>query len=239
MISIPTVFGFALIPSAIATISAAITAWRTPGGSTRSLIQHFAAGVIFAVAAVELLPEIMAHHLPIEVGTGFALGVAAMLGLRWFTRRLETGEPRGGGEKAVLVPVGIDIAVDGLLLGVGFAAGVKQGLLLTAALALELGSLGIAVSASLRRAGDKLGSVVGRVGLISLLLPLAALLGSTVIRGISTEAMELVLAFGLAALLYLVTEELLVEAHEEPETPLSAAAFFAGFLIFLLLGMKT
>lgn len=39
-----------------------------------------------------------------------------------------------------------------------------------------------------------------------------------------------VLAFGTAALLYLVVEELLVEAHEETETPILSAMFFLGFL---------
>ena len=50
-------------------------------------------------------------------------------------------------------------------------------------------------------------------------------------------AMEVVLSFGLAALLYLVTEELLREAHEERETTLATATFFAGFLAFLVIGM--
>jgi ZIP family zinc transporter len=49
--------------------------------------------------------------------------------------------------------------------------------------------------------------------------------------------LDLILSFGLAALLFLVTEELLVEAHKEPETPISTALFFIGFLAFLLLGM--
>jgi zinc transporter, ZIP family len=239
MISLGAVLGYALIPAVIATVSGSLAALRQPGGFLRSVIQHFAAGVVFSVTAVELLPEIMAHHLPLEVGTGFALGVAAMLGLRWFTRRLEKSDKSKGNSGALLVPVGIDLAVDGLLLGVGFAAGAKQGLLLTAALALELASLGTAVSTTLRSGGATILSTISRVGILSLLLPVAALLGSTVMRGLSQESMELVLAFGLAALLYLVTEELLVEAHEEPETPTSAAAFFAGFLIFLLLGMKT
>jgi ZIP family zinc transporter len=48
---------------------------------------------------------------------------------------------------------------------------------------------------------------------------------------------KFVLSFGLAALMFLVTEELLVEAHEEPETPLSPAMFFVGFLLFLIVGM--
>ena len=46
------------------------------------------------------------------------------------------------------------------------------------------------------------------------------------------------LAFGAAALLYLVTEELLVEAHEVPDTPLLTAMFFVGFLaLFILEGL--
>ncbi len=42
------------------------------------------------------------------------------------------------------------------------------------------------------------------------------------------------LSFGLIALLYLVTEELLVEAHEKPDSPLISAMFFVGFLGLVL-----
>ena len=44
-----------------------------------------------------------------------------------------------------------------------------------------------------------------------------------------------VFAFSLIALHYLVVEELLVEAHTEPESPLITALFFAGFLLLLVL----
>ena len=43
------------------------------------------------------------------------------------------------------------------------------------------------------------------------------------------------LSFGLMALLYRVTEELLVEAHEKPDSPLISAMFFVGFLVLLLI----
>lgn len=49
--------------------------------------------------------------------------------------------------------------------------------------------------------------------------------------------MEIVLSFGLSALLFIVTEELLKEAHEEKETVWYTSAFFVGFLLFLILGM--
>ena len=45
------------------------------------------------------------------------------------------------------------------------------------------------------------------------------------------------LSFGAVALLFLVTEELPVEAHETPHTPVLTAAFLAGFLLFLIMGM--
>jgi ZIP family zinc transporter len=48
------------------------------------------------------------------------------------------------------------------------------------------------------------------------------------------------IAFGSAALIYLVTEELLVEAHEHhvQENPLTAGLFFAGFLLLLIFEMS-
>jgi ZIP family zinc transporter len=46
--------------------------------------------------------------------------------------------------------------------------------------------------------------------------------------GLAGNALIGVLAFGTAALLYLVTEELLVEAHAAPETSGITALCFAG-----------
>lgn len=48
---------------------------------------------------------------------------------------------------------------------------------------------------------------------------------------------DALLAFGVAALLYLVTEELLVEAHEAPEKPLQTAMFFGGFILLFMIDM--
>ena len=45
------------------------------------------------------------------------------------------------------------------------------------------------------------------------------------------------LSFGAAALLFLVTEELLIEAHEVEQTPFITAAFFAGFLALYVIGI--
>jgi ZIP family zinc transporter len=69
------------------------------------------------------------------------------------------------------------------------------------------------------------------------MIMLGALLGATLLAGLSGPWLEGVLAFGAAALLYLVTEELLVEAHKLPDTPLMTAGFFLGFLVLFLIEM--
>lgn len=172
------------------------------------------------------------------------------MGLRYLTQRLEQREaaaPEAATTSAspvtaalpwgLLVAIGIDILIDGLLLGIGFSAGAKEGTLLAIALTIELLSLGLATAIELRQGGHGKGRAVAIVAGLSLLLLAGAGIGTTVLRGAIGNLLEIVLSFGLAALLFLVTEELLTEAHEETETPLLTLAFFVGFLLFLLLGM--
>jgi ZIP family zinc transporter len=74
---------------------------------------------------------------------------------------------------------------------------------------------------------------VASAAAIALLLPLGTAVGGPA-AALSGPLLSGLFAFGLMALLYLVTEELLVEAHEVPERPWIAAMFFAGFLLMLV-----
>ena len=69
----------------------------------------------------------------------------------------------------------------------------------------------------------------------SLAIAVGAIGGASVLGGASHATLAAVLAFGAAALLYLVTEELLVEAHETPDTNWHVIAFFVGFIILFAL----
>ena len=254
-----------LLPVCTAAIGGIVATLWPPGPRVRSGIQHFAGGVVFSVVAVELLPDVVQLHRPISVISGFTLGIAAMLGIQKWTEGAEEGNapvPRGhesessSGQRAesttparvadaitgvaprgMLVAVGIDILLDGVLLGVAFAAGAKEGLLLTLALSVEVLSLGLAIAASLLdRGASRTRAILTVTGLAALLIP-GAIAGDTVLHNAPHGIMTAVLAFGCAALLFLVTEELLVEAHEVPETAGITTMFFAGFLLFLVLGM--
>jgi ZIP family zinc transporter len=80
-------------------------------------------------------------------------------------------------------------------------------------------------------AGFRAVVVIGATGLVVLLGAAAG----HVVAGMSGGFLAGVLGFGVASLLYLVTEELLAEAHEVPDTPVVTATFFAGFLLPIII----
>ena len=227
-----------LIPATAAVVGGAIAVWRTPSEIVRSVIQHFAAGVVLAAVAGELLPEMTKEHRPLGVVIGFILGVGLMLCVKLVAVRIEArDEATSGGKIGLLVTVAIDIFVDGLLIGMGFAANARVGILLVIALTLELLFLGLSVAASLAQANWGRGRTLFSVASLSSLVVLGALLGVMLLSGLSGIALEIVLSFGAAALMYLVVEELLVEAHKVQETPFITVAFFSGFVSLYLLDL--
>lgn len=232
-------FLFSLIPVAALTAAGALGIVRAPGAKLRSGVLHFAAGVVFAVVAVEFVPVIVHQHGTFATVVGFALGTVLMLALRSATRRLEKSGPHGTRALplGLLLAIGVDLLIDGLMIGIGFAAGARQGVMITIALAFEMLALGLAVAATLVKDGMGRGRTLAATAALGFLLVVGALAGGAPLAGVSGHALAGVLAFGTAALLFLVTEELLGEAHETEDTPLLAGAFFFGFLVLVLIEM--
>lgn len=232
-----TVAVYALFPALAIVVGAVLAAFRPPSPRLRSVFQHAAAGVVFAAVAGEVLPEAKAVHDVPGIIVGFAAGVAVMLAMRKLTETPEGEAGSGESPKGLVVAVGVDLVIDGLLVGIGFAAGAEVGLLVTIALTLEVLFLGLATAAALDRAGVRPPRAIATVVGLGALLVVSAVVGAVALGGLSGASFAAVLGFGSAALLYLVTEELLVEAHEVPETPLTTAAFFVGFLALLVIEM--
>ena len=221
---------FATIPAAAIVLGAVVASIRVPSPRAQSIVQHFAAGVVFAAVAGEVLPDLHDAHAPIPTVIGFAAGVGLML----LVKQLAEGKGAEGPSRtsrALFIVVAVDLAVDGILVGVGFAAGTEKGLLIMVALTLEVLFLGLSTVGSLRESGASRARVIALSGVMALLLLVGAALGAGLAATLRGGPLIGVLAFSAAALLYLVTEELLVEAHEVQETPLTTAVFFLGFLI--------
>ena len=136
----------------------------------------------------------------------------------------------------MLAAIGSDLLIDGVLVGLGVSLGARQGLILTIALTLEIAFLALSVTAELteRGAGRLRAALVP--SLLSLLVVVGALIAVLVLADAPAAVLAGVLGGGIAALLYLVTEELLTDAHEAAAgTPLLTALFFAGFLALYVL----
>jgi ZIP family zinc transporter len=220
-----------------AMVGGVVAVYRAPGAQMESNVQHFAAGVVIAAVAAELLPDVH-DRAPTVVVVGFAIGVAAMLGVHRLSKLLEKRDVGGSfaGAAGLLITVGIDMLIDGVLIGVTFLAEPSTGVIIAVALAIEVLFLGVAGVVALPEdmSTPRKLAVPAAFGL---LLLTGVTVGVLALDGVTGAPIAIILAFGAAALLYLVTEELLVKAQKVPETPVSTTLFFVGFLAIFLLDM--
>lgn len=226
------------IPAVVALIGGIMAAVWSPSANARSMIQHFAAGVVLSALAVELLPEIAREHpSPWHIVAAFGAGSLLMYVLKLWSIKLEhqaiaaaetAGKAVANVSTGLLLATFIDVAIDGTIIGAGFAAGGETGMILALGLSVELLFLGLALVSDTIR-GWKIVAVAAGLGATVLGF---AMLGSHLLAGASHDTIGTVLSFSAAALLYLVTEELLIEAHEVKEKPFYTLILFGGFLVF-------
>lgn len=231
------VLSLVLLPMIAIVIGGAITTFFTPGPILRSALQHLAAGVIFYAVAVELLPKVISHRdSSLAIGVGFTAGVAFLLVIEELTARgekkKEAKRQQNFNPTGFLVAVALDVTLDGLLIGLAFAAGAKEGIILAIALTIEDLFLGLSTALILAKGGISKGRILGINTGLALLTGTGGVLGATILGNLSGALLEGVLSFGIAALMFLVTEELLVEAHSGEDTPFPPVCSLPGFCYF-------
>ena len=220
------------IPIFTIILSSIIFKLVTLNAHSKSMIQHFSAGVVLAALAVELIPELYNTPFKIQLLTGYVIGTTLMLAIQKIFSN--NHPPDRKSTSSLLIAVAIDVFIDGLLVGISFAISIAKGLVISIALSLELLFLVLSVDATLQKSGKKFLSILLINIVFAILVFAGSALGLTFLNA-SKSTMVLITSFGASALLYLVSEELLKDAHEEKETTTSTAMFFLGFLIIMLL----
>lgn len=142
--------GYVAIPVVAAAVAGVIAAVRRPGERLTSALQHFAAGVVFAAAAIELVPKVLRQDPWVGIA-GFAAGIIVMFAMRAYTDRIEARQEQAGKAMptGLIGATAVDFLVDGGVLGAGFTAGGETGLLLTLALTIEYLFVGLSLAAAL------------------------------------------------------------------------------------------
>ena len=141
--------------------------------------------------------------------------------------------PSRGIPWSLLSVVTVDAFLDGILIGMAITAGTNMGWMMTIALSVEMFFLGITTSSTLVKRGVHRALAILLSVAIPLFLILGGVAGFTVCASFAPPGFLACLSFGVAALIYLVCDELLVEAHEnlENDTWYVTAQLFVGFFL--------
>jgi ZIP family zinc transporter len=234
---------FSFLPSVLLAtgagiIGSVIALFWSPRAKIRSAIQHFAAGAVLAAIASNVIPEVERIGTLTGIIGGFVAGGFTMVGLKWIIVRLERKEKQGR-----KIPVGlaaaaaVDTFVDGVIISAGFSINPQLGTLLVIALALELFFLTLSVGVEFREGNYKPWQTLLVSSGIACMLLVGSLVAGIFLASLSPVALAVVLAFGAAALIYLIAEELLVETIQAEESIFPTITLFSGFLVLLVLKM--
>ncbi len=216
----------------------------------------FAAGVMIAASVWSLLiPAIEEAEQKGQIGWipaagGFILGILFLMGLDSLLPHLHPGsaEPEGmdtSWKRTTLLVFAVTLhnIPEGMAVGLSFALAAQNGndpAVITAAAALALGigiqnfPEGAAVALPLRQEGMSstkaflMGSLSGLVELVfGVLVVLAA--------GFIQPLMPWMLAFAAGAMMYVVVEELIPEAHLGEHSNVGTMGVMAGFIVMMIL----
>ncbi len=205
----------------------------------RSALQHLAAGIIIASVATEIVPELLQNNHIAPTIIGLFVGIVLVYSVRYFDESFSKGNSEGNTTQwlGLSVAAGVDMLIDGFLLGVAFSVAVSSGIILLIAIGFEVLFLGFAFTATFQSRGLRRGTSISILFCLAVLLFLGSILGYWLLGTLESQMQTAAMAFGSVALLYLVTEELLVEAHESGETSLGSMLLFLGFGAMLIAAM--
>lgn len=215
----------------------------------------FAAGVMIAASVWSLLiPAIEEAGAQGQIGWipaagGFVLGIAFLMLLDSILPHLHPGERKAEGAPShlkrttlLLFAVTLHNIPEGMAVGLAFALAAQHAnpALYTAAMALAIGMgiqnfpEGAAISLPLRQEGMKAGKAFMWGSLSGIVEPIFGI-ATVLVAGSIMAAMPWLLSFAAGAMMYVVVEELIPEAHLGKHSHPGTLGVMAGFLIMMIL----
>ena len=217
----------------------------------------FASGVMIAasvwsllIPAIEMARESSAKVVWLPAAVGFALGIAFLLALDHIIPHLHVDSDSPEGIKKTKMTRGVMLILavtlhnipEGMAVGVVFAAVIGKSASVTFASAFAL-AIGIAIqnfpegaiiSMPLLSSGISKRRAFLYGVLSGVVEPLGALL-TILLTGLITPILPYILAFAAGAMIYVVVEELIPDAHEGDHSDVGTIAVALGFLLMMIL----
>ena len=231
----------ALLPAAGNFLGGLLAEFLQVSRRSLSFALHAAAGILFAVIGIELMPEALEGATPwimlllFVLGGLFAIGVDSMIDLVKTRAACRAGGDVSASPWGIYFGVAVDLFSDGVIIGTGSIINPALGVL------LALGQVpadipeGFATIATFKNKG------VARAKrmLLSASFAVPILIGTTIgywaVRGQADVVKFGLLAFTAGILLTVAVEEIVAEAHEEEDSRWASLFLVGGFALFALL----
>lgn len=229
---------------------------KAVSAAAQKIFLGFAAGVMIAASVWSLLiPAIEDAEARGQVGWipaagGFILGIAFLYGLDMLIPHLHPGSREAEGPDStwkrtslLVMAVTLHNIPEGMAVGLSFALAAQQAdgsATYAAAMALALGigiqnfPEGAAVALPLRQEGASTGRAFFLGTMSGIVEPVFGLL-TVLAAAVIAPYMPWLLAFAAGAMMYVVVEELIPEAHLGEHSNAGTLGVMAGFLIMMVL----
>ena len=213
----------------------------------------FAAGVMIAASVWSLLIPAMemaegrGQSVILPVGGGFVLGGLFLMALDRLLPHLHIGSDEAEGLPAhwkrttmIVLAVTLHNIPEGMAVGLSFSVAAREGGALAGAVALALGMglqnfpEGAAVSLPMKSQGVSRRKAFLCGAASGVVEPIFGLL-TVLVAGSITGIMPWVLSFAAGAMIYVVVEELIPEAHLGEHSHTGTAGVMLGFLVMMVL----
>lgn len=225
----------------------ALLAFRgTPSTRTLDLLTGLTAGIMLAASFFSLLVPALDEGSVGGVVTGFLLGTAFLAALdvvvphihaRFVEAGHEDTERDSARSRAVLLLSALTIhnIPEGMAVGLAFAAGGPElGVPTAVAIGVQNVPEGFAAAAPMLQAGASKRKAIGFAFATGAVEPVAALLAAAA-AGIAAAFLVGGLAFAAGAMVYVVVDELIPEAHGNGNERLATLGFVVGFVVMMVL----
>ena len=214
-----------------------------PSVKALALLLGFAAGVMIAISAFELLPEAVHLGSRWQAVLGFILGAGLMYGLDALIPHAHIGSGSADGATGdvemlklgyfIFLGIALHNLPEGLAIGAGYTSSLKVGGAIAISLALHNVPEGMATAVPLIMGGMNKYKVVWLATLAGLMTPLGTLIGAILFR-LSPGMVSVALAFAAGAMVYIASDELIPQSHRYHDH-LANLGLLGGFILGFLI----
>ena len=216
-----------------------------PSPNVLNYVRMLTMGIVLAAAATELLPKVAnvtTTEGRIFVILGLILSAALLIGVRLIFGKYTTTFKKSEIPYDLIVSLGFDFLVTAFLIGISSNLGGDITIVLSISLGIQMFLLTLTLSHEMQKHNIPHIKIFYIILFITFIVLIGAILGYYIGKSLRGNPIYyLMLAFGAASLIWLVTEELLVFNQEKSNINLTLATslVFIGFISVIVIRWLT